>query len=299
MVVGQVRQFIKETGLPIVVIDEITKTECRIFYVESGVFCNVLRKTLASESVIPTRRFANRIAVEKYEKARLAHLTKELEKTNLTIAQQVEESSNIQHLPRALSTKEKIVTIAAALILFIVFQFNPALFIDKEQSNTSNNSNSVLATPSIDGTPSTRNQVYSEVFIETEVHERIRRLEKNSKPIVLIKMEGGYFFSPFLDKSHTFHPGFFATEKQITDALRNISPRKTLRKERHGFAFVSTIPSVSDNLYKQNENLKYQCAENGSCFNDISKLTGNHKTIHVEGYYRSDGTYVRGHYRGN
>ena len=39
------------------------------------------------------------------------------------------------------------------------------------------------------------------------------------------------------------------------------------------------------------------CAENGSCYGDISNLTGNSKTVHVSGYYRSDGTYVRGHYR--
>ena len=39
------------------------------------------------------------------------------------------------------------------------------------------------------------------------------------------------------------------------------------------------------------------CAENGSCYGDISENTGRPKTIHVEGYYRKDGTYVRGHYR--
>lgn len=39
------------------------------------------------------------------------------------------------------------------------------------------------------------------------------------------------------------------------------------------------------------------CAENGSCYGDISALTGNPKTTHVSGYYRRDGTYVRGHYR--
>ena len=39
------------------------------------------------------------------------------------------------------------------------------------------------------------------------------------------------------------------------------------------------------------------CAENGSCYGDISALTGNPKTTHVNGYYRRDGTYVRSHYR--
>lgn len=39
------------------------------------------------------------------------------------------------------------------------------------------------------------------------------------------------------------------------------------------------------------------CAENGSCYGDISKITGRSKTVAVRGYYRRDGTYVRGHYR--
>ena len=39
------------------------------------------------------------------------------------------------------------------------------------------------------------------------------------------------------------------------------------------------------------------CAENGSCYGDISSHTGRPKTVHVSGYYRKDGTYVRGYYR--
>jgi hypothetical protein len=39
------------------------------------------------------------------------------------------------------------------------------------------------------------------------------------------------------------------------------------------------------------------CAENGSCYGDISARTGLPKTVSVHGYYRADGTYVRGYYR--
>lgn len=39
------------------------------------------------------------------------------------------------------------------------------------------------------------------------------------------------------------------------------------------------------------------CAENGSCYGDVSTTTGRAKTVPVQGYYRKDGTYVRGHYR--
>jgi hypothetical protein len=41
----------------------------------------------------------------------------------------------------------------------------------------------------------------------------------------------------------------------------------------------------------------FGCAENGSCYGDISDVNGMSKTIKVDGYHRSDGTYVRGHYR--
>lgn len=42
---------------------------------------------------------------------------------------------------------------------------------------------------------------------------------------------------------------------------------------------------------------RQNCAENGSCFGDISPRTNKPKTVHVPGYYRGNGTYVRGYYR--
>lgn len=39
------------------------------------------------------------------------------------------------------------------------------------------------------------------------------------------------------------------------------------------------------------------CAENESCYGDISADTGWPKTAPVSGYYRKDGTYVRGYFR--
>jgi len=39
------------------------------------------------------------------------------------------------------------------------------------------------------------------------------------------------------------------------------------------------------------------CQENGSCYGDTSVATGRPKTVEVHGYYRKNGTYVRGHYR--
>ena len=66
---------------------------------------------------------------------------------------------------------------------------------------------------------------------------------------------------------------------------------------------VSPFVSGSTEVVKSQDNLQSTpisgvgCAENGSCFGDISNINGMPKTNHVNGYFRKDGTYVRGHYR--
>lgn len=55
-----------------------------------------------------------------------------------------------------------------------------------------------------------------------------------------------------------------------------------------------------DTYYKQYRQPTYSkpsIAENDSYYGQISENTGRPKTVHVRGYYRKDGTYVRSHYR--
>jgi hypothetical protein len=47
----------------------------------------------------------------------------------------------------------------------------------------------------------------------------------------------------------------------------------------------------------EKDTYKPAVAENGSYYGETSKATGRPKEVHVKGYYRKDGTYVRGHYR--
>lgn len=63
------------------------------------------------------------------------------------------------------------------------------------------------------------------------------------------------------------------------------SHRSTYNSAYNSSTYNSTTPSYS------------VCAENGSCYGDISEATGRPKTVSVKSYYRTDGTYVRGHYR--
>ncbi|TCD01933.1 hypothetical protein EYB45_10955 [Erythrobacteraceae bacterium CFH 75059] len=68
--------------------------------------------------------------------------------------------------------------------------------------------------------------------------------------------------------------------------------------EHRNLRFIpSPAPSTAINAIPITTNSYGRCAENGSCYGDISEITGNPKTIEVQGYYRSDGTYVRGHFR--
>lgn len=61
------------------------------------------------------------------------------------------------------------------------------------------------------------------------------------------------------------------------------------------FQAAATPPAYP--VYKPAFVPRVGCAENGSCYGDISALTGRPKTVSVGGYFRSNGTYVRGHYR--
>src|SRR6267143_384246 len=60
----------------------------------------------------------------------------------------------------------------------------------------------------------------------------------------------------------------------------------------------STVPPSIPDSTKQSAptSVATECAENGSCYGDPN-ANGVRKTVHVNGYYRKDGTYVRGHYR--
>ena len=65
-------------------------------------------------------------------------------------------------------------------------------------------------------------------------------------------------------------------------------------------AYSTTAPSYNSqsiNNAKTSYGNNQGVAENGSYFGEISEVTGRRKTVPVRGYYRKDGTYVRGHYR--
>ncbi len=73
------------------------------------------------------------------------------------------------------------------------------------------------------------------------------------------------------------------TEAQLQVVEDNESQRKLTHSKTH---LHSGAPSYVGT-----------CSESGSCYGDLSKITGSPKTTYVHGYYRKNGTYVRSHYR--
>ena len=95
-----------------------------------------------------------------------------------------------------------------------------------------------------------------------------------------------------------------ATDPSETRRLKEIWAEANLRRNRnHASRPITTArtetarrPSETNRRLTASGR-KPHVAENGSYYGQISKTTGRPKTVAVRGYYRKNGTYVRGHYR--
>jgi len=81
-----------------------------------------------------------------------------------------------------------------------------------------------------------------------------------------------------------------------------LTPTQTITSQLNSTTGITVLnsPALEPSTIQRSVNPPFvgtTCAENGSCYGDISASTGRPKTVTVRGYYRADGTYVRGHYR--
>lgn len=97
-------------------------------------------------------------------------------------------------------------------------------------------------------------------------------------------------YSPPISSSTTYGPNHSALFSNHSSTVS--SPPSTGIDHSNGpYVNAPPIPQQATQAYAP------VCAENGSCYGDISSINGMPKTTHVNGYFRRDGTYVRGHYR--
>ena len=96
-------------------------------------------------------------------------------------------------------------------------------------------------------------------------------------------------FHPSTSGSNTFGPSHSALFSNQTSAV--FTPVSPVLEVSPPQAVLPPAQQPSGPAYAPG------CAENGSCYGDISSVNGMPKTNHVNGYFRRDGTYVRGHYR--
>lgn len=118
--------------------------------------------------------------------------------------------------------------------------------------------------------------------------------------------EGVVLASIIESKRTIFTTPFVAENGSYYGQLNNNGVPKTVyvngyyRKEGTYVRSHFRSPPYSNPTYKYERStgkIQTGVAENGSYYGEPSKLTGRPKTVHVKGYYRKDGTYVRGHYR--
>ncbi|MBX3115341.1 MAG: hypothetical protein KF836_12315 [Fimbriimonadaceae bacterium] len=83
--------------------------------------------------------------------------------------------------------------------------------------------------------------------------------------------------------------------KEITESYEERLAELSASLSRSSYGSSSSYRSSSD--YHVSWEYKPHVAENGSYYGEISDITYRPKTVHVGGYFRRDGTYVRGHYR--
>lgn len=97
-------------------------------------------------------------------------------------------------------------------------------------------------------------------------------------------------YSPPASSSTTYGP---------THSVLFSSNSATVSSPSPAITYQTNVPHVNAPPIPQQSTHAFApaCAENGSCYGDISSINGMPKTTHVNGYYRRDGTYVRGHYR--
>ena len=90
-----------------------------------------------------------------------------------------------------------------------------------------------------------------------------------------------------------------ASNALVITSLAAVSPLGAATPNPPATPFVarSTEDVKSQDSLQSTSISGFGCAENGSCYGDLSNVNGMPKTTLVNGYYRSDGTYVRGYYR--
>jgi len=120
-------------------------------------------------------------------------------------------------------------------------------------------------------------------FDDRESIQMACALERSSGPVAYNNCVGQQLHS--LQASFTAQPVQSSSAKApIANKSSPVPVAQALPSTAYPPAYSPTYPAPA-------------CAENGSCYGDISAITGLPKTISVPGYFRANGTYVRGYYR--
>ena len=113
---------------------------------------------------------------------------------------------------------------------------------------------------------------------------------------------GSYSNSDWDQSSGSSSRGYTSRRPSSGSARNSLSDSDALLDKPYSGLSNSTHAPTNFNEYKEYRRFKDNTqvpytAENGTSWGEISTSTLRPKTTYVKGYTRSDGTYVRGHYR--
>lgn len=178
-------------------------------------------------------------------------------------------------------------TIFAAILVFAVFSVKTPPPSQSEKINTSYR---VSKPDAISNSDKSRSALSELISPASALHH------KHNEPS-LSQMSLAELIDVQIDLTRLNYDGsHFYTDQDYmiaSQAIQEEITKKLFQIALEGWnSDLNNLPTWNKSQYP-----RIGCAENGSCYGDISKINGMSKTIRVEGYYRSDGTYVRGHYR--
>ena len=120
-------------------------------------------------------------------------------------------------------------------------------------------------------------------------------VEDDCKPIIIPKNSYAVGADWFCKDGFLKYNGKCSTPEQLEKSKDSLIGAVIGSRNQTGHVESNTISQSSNS--SSDPSYMRSCAENGSCYGDISSYNGKAKTVHIKGYYRKDGTYVRGHYR--
>jgi hypothetical protein len=145
----------------------------------------------------------------------------------------------------------------------------------------------------IEGAYKATNGTYEKIALTSERYRCERTRVGASTTLRTSPMYNGFIAVTNLGEGISYR---LATDKitleQANTEIDGLAPKYLSQWFKFGNPTTASVPKTG-----YTGTVRPGCSESGSCYGDISTITGMPRTTYVNGYTRSNGTQVRGYYR--